>query len=189
MEDLGSWGKTKWCFEEKSTPFEIGLGGDIYVLAFYCITCFSVCMDWSFVLFMSNVTIQRFSDGINNLKEILFWVEEFDHFPWVATWVVHLRFALPKIPAKVVVKFAIVSSPSTSWPLTRLRWLTHVFGTWWHCNLIGDKRKWDFICTRRENSPAQGELHSSASPRRPSSRCCWRCSPPSRRCSRQNLSS
>ena len=33
---------------------------------------------------------------------------------WSFLCVVHLRFALPKIPAKVVVKFAIVSSPSTS---------------------------------------------------------------------------
>ena len=160
-------------------------------------TCFSLSMNWSFVLFMLNATIQRFwqvimfYDGINNLKEILFWIEEFDLR--LFTW------GLPSRRFRQRWSSSLPLCPHPPHPDHRAGW------DYWHRYLVSGEQDWQLSCIWTvwqnleikgwirldggENSPAQGELHSSPSPRRPSSRCCSPCSPPSQRCSRQNLSS
>ena len=147
-------------------------------IALYCMTCSSLYVWIDILLFLSWIQrfwkVTTFYDRVNNLKETSFRIEEFD--------LVHLRFALPKIPAKVVVKFAIVSSPSASWAS---RLLTAQL----EMNIVKEMEM-DGNYFIKESSPAQGELRSSPSrPLWPSSPCCSLCSPPTPRCSRQNLSS
>ena len=87
MEDMGSWGKTKWSFEKRKLSFEIGwkhlttpLLHDLllcmYELIFFYVEC----------IHTQVLTSHHVSQWINNLKEILFWIEELDLSSLLFTW-------------------------------------------------------------------------------------------------------
>ena len=142
------------------------------------------------------LTSHHVSQRINNLKEILFWIEEFDLFSLLFTW------GLPCQRFQQRWLSSLPSCPRPPHPLISMkiikfddRWarLTTQLEMKVNFSRMNVSIKFSFA-SGRQNSPREGP-RSSPSRRcssrhcRPSSRCCWRCSPPSQRCSRQNLSS
>ena len=84
-----------------------------------------LCM-YELIFFMLNMYIQRFDKSPCLTMDKQFERDIIlNRRVWSFLSVVHLRFALPKIPAKLVVKFAIVSSTSTP-----LNWHDHYQIIW-----------------------------------------------------------
>ena len=92
----------------KFNIFRLEIG--TYIVFFYCMTCYC-----GKVSILTNLPPLSILNDKHKCCILLQWIKQIDKATTSSRLTgVHLRFALPKMPAKVVVKLAIVSSPSTS---------------------------------------------------------------------------